>query len=154
MRKPVIAFLCFAFTAALGASFAPAQEVPPPPEMPVPSEVRKDVNFDGEVDRVEKFDGQGNIAEVTADTTGDGKMDNWVHFKDGKVQKAERDTNADGRPDTYVTYEAKTGHIKMIEADSSGDGKINEWLYYKDGKPEKAEKDTNTDGKPDIWVNY
>ena len=154
MKKIVAAAFCLAFAAAAGAPGASGQEVPPPPETSVPSEVKKDLNFDGKVDRIEKFDAKGQVVEVTVDTTGDGKMDNWSYFRDGKVHKAERDTNADGTADTFIAYDEKTGKISMVEADSSGDGKINEWLYYKDGKPERAEKDSNGDGKADVWVRY
>jgi hypothetical protein len=154
MKQTVITSLHLAFALVLAAPFALAQEVPPPPEASVPREVKKDLNFDGKVDRIEKFDAKGQIAEIIADTTGDGKMDNWAYFNEGKIQKAERDSDADGKPDTYVAYDGKTGKIKMIEADSTGDGRINEWLYYEGGKPVKAEKDSNGDGKADVWIQY
>lgn len=118
-----------------------------------PKEVKLDTNFDGIVDRVEVYDDNKVIVRVEADTSGDGKINEWINYENGKPAAAEKDNNGDGKPDTFVTYNSKGKAVKS-ETDTSGDGKVDEWIYYKDGAIIKAEKDNNGDGKPDTWATY
>ncbi len=97
-------------------------------------EIKIDRNYDGVVDRVEVYNKKGVIIRVEADTNGDGKMDEWVFYKDGKATKGEKDANRDGKPDTFLTYDTK-GAIVKLEVDSDGDGKIDVLVSYKNGKP-------------------
>ena len=73
-------------------------------EVPTPTKVEVDTNFDGVVDRVEHYDGKGKISQVESDTDSDGVYDEWVYYKNGKVIRAEKDTNGDGKPDTWMEY--------------------------------------------------
>ncbi|MBU0571151.1 MAG: hypothetical protein KJ995_07630 [Candidatus Omnitrophica bacterium] len=70
----------------------------------VPREVKIDKNYDGVIDAIETYDANGVIVAVTADTTGDGKMNEWIYYETGKPIRAEKDTNADGKPDTWLDY--------------------------------------------------
>lgn len=119
----------------------------------IPKEVKLDTNFDGIVDRVEIYDSNKVIVRVEADTSGDGKINEWINYEKGKPATAEKDNNGDGKPDTFVTYNSKGKAVKS-ETDTNGDGKVDEWVYYKDGTIARAEKDTNGDGKPDTWASY
>ena len=118
-----------------------------------PREIRMDTNFDGVIDRIEVYDKNKVVIRIEADTTGNGKMNEWVYYKDGNPAKAEKDTNGDGKPDTFLTYNDKGKTIKS-ESDTNKDGKVDEWVYYEKGNPTKAEKDTNGDGKSDTWLAY
>jgi len=118
-----------------------------------PREIKMDTNFNGVVNRVEVYDKNKVIIRVEADTSADGKMNEWVYYKNGNPDRAEKDTNGDGKPDTFLTYDDKGKTIKS-ETDTNGDGKIDEWVYYEKGNITKAEKDTNGDGKPDTWLAY
>jgi len=118
-----------------------------------PREIKMDTNFNGVVNRVEVYDKNKVIIRVEADTNGDGKMNEWIFYKNGSPAKAEKDTKGDGKPDTFLTYDSKGTTIKS-ETDTNGDGKVDEWVYYKKGAIIKAEKDTNRDGKPDTWLAY
>ncbi len=69
-----------------------------------PKKVEADANFDGKVDRTENYDEKGQINKVEVDTNGDGVMDEWIYYKDGKPVKSEKDTNGDGKPDVWVEY--------------------------------------------------
>ena len=69
-----------------------------------PREIKMDTNFDGVVDRVEIYDKDKVIIRVEADTSGDGKMNEWIYYKNGNPAKAEKDTNGDGKPDTWLAY--------------------------------------------------
>lgn len=146
MKKAGI--LCMVLALGLmGIELASAQQAPKP------KEIKMDRNGDGVIDRVESYDSEGVIIKVEVDTTGDGKMNEWVYYKKGKATTGERDINADGEPETFLLYDDK-GMIINAESDTNGDGKIDEWVTYKDGNPTKAEKDTNGDGEPDTWLTY
>jgi len=69
-----------------------------------PRKIQVDTNHDGKVDRVEVFDRDGNVMRVEADTTGDGKTDEWIYYTSGKPVKSEKDTNADGTADVWMEY--------------------------------------------------
>ena len=119
----------------------------------IPKTIKSDRNYDGKTDRIEYYNEKGVITKVEMDTTGDGKMNEWMFYDGGAPNKVERDLNGDGKADTFLTYDNK-GQLVKIETDTTGDGKINEWVYYENGKPVKAEKDTNKDGKPDTYITY
>jgi hypothetical protein len=116
-------------------------------------EIKLDRNYDGKIDRLEVYDEKGRVVRIEADTTGDGKMNEWIYFKDGVRSKAEKDVNGDGKVDSFLTYNEK-GILIKSESDTTGDGKVDEWGHYKNGNIIKAEKDTNADGKPDTWIKY
>jgi len=82
-----------------------AQEMPPGEAKAVrPSKVKVDTNFDGEIDRIEQYDANGMIVKVEMDSSGDGKINEWIYYKDGQPIKSERDTNADGKIDAWIEY--------------------------------------------------
>ncbi|MBD3263685.1 MAG: hypothetical protein GF375_01105 [Candidatus Omnitrophica bacterium] len=118
-----------------------------------PKTVQVDKDYDGRIDRIEKYDSRGAIISIEADTTGDGKINEWVYYEDGLPRKAEKDIDGDGKTDTNIVYD-KNGVIVSSESDTTDDGKIDEWVYYEDGKISRAEKDTNGDGKADTWLEY
>lgn len=73
-------------------------------EMVKPRKVQVDSNHDGKIDRIEVYDRSGQILRVEADTTGDGKTDEWIFYEKGDPVKSEKDTNADGKPDVWMEY--------------------------------------------------
>ena len=155
MKKAIILSLCAVVVGLIGVSSLSAQEeVGRAEERRFRAlEIRLDRNFDGVVDRVEIYDGKGVIIKVEADTTGDGKMNEWVYYEGGIPTRGERDINGDGKVDVWLVYD-KDGIIIKSEADTTGDGKVDEWVIFKDGNPVSAEKDTNADGKVDTWIIY
>ena len=70
----------------------------------MPKRVQVDSDYDGKVDQVEIYDNKGQIIRVESDTTGTGKTDKWVYYKDGKPVRSEKDTNADGKPDVWSEF--------------------------------------------------
>ncbi|MBW2090711.1 MAG: hypothetical protein JRI34_01120 [Deltaproteobacteria bacterium] len=154
MKRNFLFCLCGLILPFMTINAISAQEKAAPEEQQLlPKQIKFDRNFDGKVDRLEIYNEKGVIVRLEVDTTGDGKMNEWVFFTNGIRNKAEKDINRDGKPDTFITYDAK-GVIIKLEGDTTGNGKINEWVYYKDGKPTRAERDTNADGKPDTWITY
>ena len=71
---------------------------------PMPKKAEADRNFDGKPDRTEYYDKDGNVTRIETDTNYDGKIDEWVEYKNGVVSKAEKDANGDGKPDTWLEY--------------------------------------------------
>jgi len=69
-----------------------------------PKKVEVDSNYDGIIDRIEFYDNNGQIVRIESDRTGDGKIDEWVIYKDGQPSKVEKDTNADGKSDVWMEY--------------------------------------------------
>jgi len=69
-----------------------------------PKKVEVDRNYDGVPDRFEYYDNDGKIVRVETDADFNGKTDEWVYYKNGVVEKAEKDTNGDGKPDTWLAY--------------------------------------------------
>jgi len=69
-----------------------------------PKKVEVDSDFNGTIDRVEKYDETGKVSRVEMDNNGDGVMDEWVIYQNGAPVKSERDTNGDGKADLWITY--------------------------------------------------
>ena len=69
-----------------------------------PRKVQVDSDYDGKIDRIETYDQTGQVQKVEADTNSNGKMDEWVTYKNGKPIKKEKDQNEDGKVDVWVDY--------------------------------------------------
>jgi hypothetical protein len=111
---------------------------------------------------------------------GDGRVDTWTYFKDGKLVRREVDTKGKGTADTvyyydndkiareerdengsgHVTFRAlyQDGRLAKVENDTKGAGQTDRWIYYdttKDGEVVlKEERDLNGDGAVDLWSYY
>jgi len=66
--------------------------------------VQVDANYDGQVDRIEHIGAGGKIERLELDNSGDGRMDEWIDYADGRPLKGEKDTNGDGKPDVWIEY--------------------------------------------------
>ena len=180
MKKAVVWSLCVIAAGFIGISSVSAQEEARRAQVQQfrAREIRLDRNYDGIVDRIEIYDEKGVIIRIETDTTGNGKMNEWIYFKDGNPTKGERDINEDGKVDTWLRYNKegiiikseadtdgngkvdtwlkydKEGILIKSEADTDGDGKVDEWVTYEEGRPVSAERDTNADGKIDTWIIY
>ena len=70
----------------------------------VPREVKIDTNGDGKPDRIEKYNTEGAIISIEADTDKNGTTDEWLYYENAKLVKAAKDTTGDGKQDTWITY--------------------------------------------------
>ncbi|MBN1794838.1 MAG: hypothetical protein JW844_07745 [Candidatus Omnitrophica bacterium] len=108
MRIPLV--LCMVVVMACAISVAQAQEVQKENQEDVetltvaPKVVRVDSDFNGKIDRFEYYNDEGKVEKVELDRSGDGAIDEWVTYKDGKPLSSERDTNGDGKPDVWLEY--------------------------------------------------
>jgi len=65
---------------------------------------------------------------IEADRNGDGKLDEWLHYKDGRISNIEADDNFDGKIDRWTTY--SNDFDSFVKQDSNFDGKPDiEWVY-------------------------
>lgn len=87
-----------------------------------------DINFDGKIDTVYIYEGEGKIKEEVLDTDYNGRMDNWRFYEDGR--------------------------LVMDQMDSNGDGHVDYWFYVDRGRIYKIEKDTNHDGTADTTTEF
>jgi hypothetical protein len=94
----------------------------------------------------------GEIIRQEESTKGDGKVDTWSYFNDGKLVRREVDTKGTGRPDTVYYYE--NDKISREERDEYGDGRPSFRAFYQNGRLAKVERDLDRDGKMDLWIYY
>lgn len=127
------------------------KEIYPPPFKNV--EI-KDINQDGVPDLWIYYNPlkPQEIVRQEEDTNGDGRVDTWSAFKDGKLVRREVDTKGNGRPDTIYYYE--DDKISWEERDENGDGRPSFRAIYQNGRLAKVEKDLDRDGKIDLWIYY
>lgn len=85
-------------------------------------------------------------------TKGDGRVDMWSYFKDGKLVRREVDKRGDGRPNTVYYYDDEK--LVREERDENGDGRATYRAHYQNGRLTRTETSTRADGKIDLWVHY
>ncbi len=127
------------------------KEIYPPPFKNV--EIR-DINQDGVPDLWIYYNPlkPQEIVRQEEATKGDGRVDTWSYFKDGKLVRREVDSKGNGRPDTVFFYE--NDKISREERDENGDGRPSFRAVYQNGRLARVEKDLDRDGKIDLWIYY
>jgi len=84
---------------------------------------KSDLNFDGEVDYIVRFDSKGRREYEEMDNNFDGIMDNWYFFTNGVLEVQKIDSNFDGKIDIWV-YLVAGYRVKKYEQDSDFDGTV------------------------------
>jgi hypothetical protein len=154
----------------------------PTPSSPFKNVEVRDINGDGVPDIWIYYNPQkpGEVVRQEEASKGDGRVDTWSYFRDGKLMRREIDTLGQGRPTTVyyynddkivreerdetgkgtMTYRStyENGHLAKVERDTAGRGRADLWIYYdtsKDGEIViKEERDLDGDGIADIWTYY
>ena len=85
-------------------------------------------------------------------THGDGRVDTWSYFNNGKLVKREVDTKGKGTADTVYYYD--NDKIAREDRDENGSGHVSFRAIYQNGRLAKVEKDTSGGGKTDLWIYY
>lgn len=114
----------------------------------------RDINGDGVPDLWIYYNPQkaGEIIRQEESSKGDGRVDTWSYFKDGKLQRREVDTRGLGQP--TMVYYYNDDKIAREERDENGQGRMTYRATYDNGRLAKVERDTTGDGRPDSWVYY
>lgn len=84
-----------------------------------------DIDFDGDIDRVDTFD-EGAILTRQSDEDGDGVSESTRYYREGTLHRMEIDTDGTGTPDTWRFYD--DGALVRIGRDLNGDEDIDEWI--------------------------
>jgi len=68
-----------------------------------------------------RYDADESVVLAEKDTDGDGRIDLWYHYEDGRMVRVEEDRNRDGRPDLWEFYNADQVVVRR-EKDVDFDG--------------------------------
>ncbi|HET9918177.1 MAG TPA: hypothetical protein VFQ89_13775, partial [Candidatus Binatia bacterium] len=126
----------------------------PPAPPPFRNVEVRDVNNDGVPDIWIYYNPQkpGEILRQEESTKGDGRVDAWSYYQDGRMVRRDVDRRGSGRPDTIYYYEKEI--IVGEERDENGQGRMTYRASYQNGRIEKVEKDSSGQGRPDLWIFY
>ncbi len=109
-----------------------------------------DLNFDGVVDTVRRYDASEVLIEQQVDSDFDGIIDRTDFFEDGLLTSRSSDADSDGTAETTRYY--RGSELYRAEIDSDGNGSPDEWRFYGDGEILRIGLDTTGDGDIDEWV--
>ncbi len=114
----------------------------------------RDVNGDDIPDLWIYYDPQkpGEVLRQEEASKGDGRVDTWSYFNQGKLIRRDVDTHAQGRPDVIYYYDNE--QIVREERDESGQGRMTYRASYENGRVARVEKDTAGSGQTDLWIFY
>ncbi len=112
-----------------------------------------DTNDDGKADKWMEESSSG-YKKVEVDSDYDGVVDRVIRFdSEGNAIYEEYDFDLDGLIDTYYYY-GEAG-LERQEVDSNSDGEIDIWVYLEEGKYMRSYKrDVDFDGEIDITKDY
>ena len=68
-----------------------------------------------------RYDADESAVLAEKDTDGDGRIDLWYHYEDGRIIRVEEDRNRDGRPDLWEYYNSDQAVVRR-EKDLDFDG--------------------------------
>ncbi|RPJ04260.1 MAG: hypothetical protein EHM28_13730 [Spirochaetaceae bacterium] len=91
---------------------------------------KSDMNFDGEVDYLARFDIKGRREYEEMDSNYDGIMDNWYYFANGILETQKIDSNFDEKIDIWIYLAADGYRVKKFERDTDFDGVVDKVKVY------------------------
>lgn len=114
--------------------------------------IRKDRNFDGEVDGVWTFDARGRKKRARLDQDFDGRYESRLHFKQDLLTRVNLDLDGDGGTDISEHYRHGVLRERRFFDDS---GRVRTRTRYRAGaRPHESEMDTSGDGIPETRLRY
>jgi hypothetical protein len=87
------------------------------------------------------------------DSDGDGKTDEIVVFRNGRLVEQSFDRNSDGRLDAWEHYDSASKRI-LSKADDNFDGVPDVTWYYAGGLATSSSVDTDFNGTPDVTHTF
>ncbi len=116
-------------------------------------QVRKDRNFDGEVDAVWQYTGAGRRRAGELDQDFDGRRETRLSFDNNLLERREMDLDGDGRTDVSETY--RQGVLRERRFHDPATGEIRKRTRYQAGaRPRESGLDTTGDGMTDTRIRY
>jgi hypothetical protein len=110
----------------------------------------QDLDFDGRLDVVERYDAKGARAEESYDLDFDGLPDVTAHYEQGELVRKELSHGTDRTVDAVQFFEKE--RLVRIERDTNRDGRIDLWEYWEDGRIDRIGEDVDADGQVDRWT--
>lgn len=107
-----------------------------------------DVNSDGKMNIIRKYNEAGSVMMEDVDLDLDGVFDVRNHLDNGRLVMKEV-LDADGKVVASRYY--ASGEIQRVEKDTTGDNKVDYWEYYEKGVLDRIGRDLNADGRADTW---
>lgn len=115
--------------------------------------VRKDRNFDGEVDAVWHYTDEGQRQRGEQDQDFDGRRETRLSFENDLLQRRQLDLDGDGRTDISEVY--RHGVLRERRFHDPATGEIRKRTRYEAGaRPRESELDTTGNGISDTRVRY
>ena len=109
-----------------------------------------DLNFDTVVDMIRFYDVHERLVEQQVDLDFDGTIDRSDKFDEGQIISRESDEDSNGTSETTRFY--RDGALQRMEIDTTGDGQADTWRFYEDGALVRIGMDVNGDLDIDEWI--
>jgi hypothetical protein len=110
----------------------------------------QDLDFDGRLDVVERYDAKGARVEESYDLDFDGLPDVTAHYEQGELVRKELSHGTDRMVDAIQFFEKE--RLVRIERDTNRDGRVDLWEYWEDGRIDRIGEDLDADGEVDRWT--
>ena len=120
----------------------------------------------------------GRLVQLSADQSGDGRINQWTYLDGNRVYRGEADADGDGHIDRWEYFDANS-RLTRVGTSTANDGVEDTWTmvtlvngegrvdrsvardrhidrheYYVDGALVRVELDSNGDGRVDRWDHY
>lgn len=113
--------------------------------------IETDRNRDGKIDRIARYDADGQASRVDADRDFDGTLEERTDYRNGQALRTELDRDRDGRSE----YRAEYIHGTMFREEWLGaNGDVIKRIEYDRGDPREGAIDSDGDGRLDTARTY
>jgi hypothetical protein len=117
-----------------------------------PHSIDVDVDFDGRIDRWEKFTPEGALLRWAVADKGRARM--WTVVASDGTTPARYEYDSDGDGQIERAEIVVGSRIGRVELDTDRDGKIDRWQEWDGAKLTLEAMDTDADGRPDRRLHY
>ena len=94
------------------------------------------------------------VLQSTAQPRGDGVMDRWVAYREGRRHEVWEAAAGGGPSDLHLVYDDDGEALVRIELDGDGDGRMDRVFVYEAGRLAAERRDTSGDGRFDDVQHY
>lgn len=117
------------------------------------TEIRKDRNFDGEVDGIWSFTAEGRKDQARLDQDFDGRYESRLAFDKDLLSRVDMDLDGDGRTDISELY--RHGVLRERRFHDTDTGDVRTRTRFRAGaRPQASELDTTGNGMAETRLRY